>query len=475
MKKLLALFLFGLITISAKSQSTQNTKNDILKDSIVSKFNRGDYEGIYAMANREFKKNIKSGVLINLLKDASSLGKIKKTEKMYTDTTNVSTYRLFHEKKSLQLSIKALSHSSYDVFGLTFYQLPINQTRNHYPSDNSLKTRLDSVVQNAVNDYMRNENVAGLSVGVLRNGEMFTYNFGETEKGSKKLPSAETIYEIGSITKTFTGIILAQAVKEGKVKLNDDIRTYLNGKFPKLQFKGQPIQLVHLSNHTSGLPSQPKIVGTGKDPFDTSEPFNDKTLVIILQNINLDAIPGAKEEYSNFGVGLLGYILEKVYDQSYEQLVDKYIFKPYQMSQSKITFMESDYMKYAQGYDVEGNATKYWRNRLAEPAGGIRSTAKDMLLYMQEQLKAKIESAAWLSHQLTFGDNKKGRGLNWSISTTKKGYLVWSHAGGTDGFSSLCLIYPELNSCIILLTNNGNHDDQSFYDIGKSIYLSWVK
>lgn len=475
MKKLLTLFLFGLITISAKSQSTQNTKNDILKDSIVSKFNRGDYEGIYAMANREFKRNIKSGVLINLLKDASSLGKIKKTEKMHTDTANVSTYRLFHEVKSLQFSVRAFSNSLYDVFGLTFYQLPINQNRNHYPSDNSLKTPLDSVVQNAVNDYMRNENVAGLSVGVLRNGEMFNYNFGETEKGSKKLPSAETIYEIGSITKTFTGIILAQAVKAGKVKLNDDIRNYLNGKFPKLQFKGQPIQLVHLSNHTSGLPSQPKIVGTGKDPFDTSETFSEKVLADILQNISLDAHPGTKSEYSNFAVSLLGYILEKVYQQSYEQLLETYIFKPYKMSQSKITLMESDYKKFAQGYDVEGNNTKYWRNRLAEPAGGIRSTTNDMLLYIKEQLEAKNGSAAWLSHQLTWGDNKRGKGLNWGISSTKKNYIVWSHDGGTYGFTSLCLIYPELNSGIILLTNNGNHNDQSFYDIGKSIYLSWVK
>ncbi len=475
MKKLLSLFFFSLIIISAKSQSTQSIKNDILKDSIVSKFNRGEYEGIYAMANKGFKKSIKSGVLINLLKDASNLGRIVKAEKMYTDSTNISTYRFFHREKSLQLSVRAVSHSSYDVFGLTFYQLPINQTRNHYPSDNLLKTHLDSVVQNAVNDYMKNENVAGLSVGVLRNGEMFTYNFGETEKGTRKLPSAETIYEIGSITKTFTGIILAHAVQEGKVKLNDDIRNYLVGNFPNLQFEGKAIQLLHLSNHTSRLPSQPKIVETGKDPFDTSEPSDEKIFVSVLQNINLDAIPGTKEEYSNFGVGLLGYILEKVYDQSYEQLLDKYIFKPYKMSESKITFMESDYMKYAQGYDVEGNTTKYWRNRLVEPAGGIRSTAKDMLLYMQEQLKAKAESATWLSHQLTLGDNKKGRGLNWSISTTKKGYLVWGHAGGTDGFSSLCLIYPELNSGIVLLTNNGNHDDQSFYDIGKSIYLSWVK
>jgi CubicO group peptidase (beta-lactamase class C family) len=472
MKKLFLAFFCCLIAIGS---NCQNPKNDILKDSIVSKLNRNEYDRIFEMGNKSFKKDVKKEELIGLLKGTSDMGKVKRTERISIDKDGISTYRLFFEKKSLQLTVRAFSNSLYDRFGLSYYRLPASRTRKKYPSDNVLKSRLDSTVQSAISDYMSNENVAGLSVGVIQNGEAFFYNYGETEKGNKQVPTNETLYEIGSITKTFTGIILANAVQEGKVKLNDDIRKYLVGDFSKLQFKGEPIHLLHLSNHTSGLPSQPKIASTGKDPFDLSESFNEKTLIDILQNINLETIPGVKEEYSNFGVGLLGYILEKVYEQNYEQLLEKYIFKPYEMTQSKITFTESDYMKYAQGYDVEGNATNYWRNRLAEPAGGIRSTAKDMLLYIQEQLKAKAESATWLSHQLTLGDNKKGRGLNWSISTTKKGYLVWGHAGGTDGFSSLCLIYPELNSGIILLTNNGNHDDQSFYDIGKTIYLSWVK
>lgn len=102
-------------------------------------------------------------------------------------------------------------------------------------------------------------------------------------------------------------------------------------------------------------------------------------------------------------------------------MLKKYILGPYAMKQTKITLSKSDLEISAQGYDVEGNPTPYWRNRIAEPDGGIRSTTHDMLLFMQEQMNTK-DSAEWLSHQLTFGNAKQGTGLNWGISTTKEGY-----------------------------------------------------
>lgn len=474
MKKLFLILMYCSNVILSHAQTEKLSNNDIVKDKIITLLNQNDYKGIYNLAKSSFKSDVTEEQLVNLLQGTSNLGKVIKNELLTTDK-GIGKYRLFYEKKSFQLEIKATKSLQYETFGLSFYTLPIVITRKNFLSDNLFKTTLDSSVQRAVTTYMSNKNVSGLSVGVIQNGNMFTYNFGETEKGNKKLPTNETIYEIGSITKTFTGIILANAIKEGKVKLTDDIRKYLNGDFSNLQFEEKPIQIVHLSNHTSRLPSEPKIYNTNKNPYDPEIAFDEKIVTDILQHIKLDTIPGTKIEYSNFAVCLLGNILEKIYNQPYEQLLQKYIFEPNKMEQSKITFTDIDYKNYSQGYDVEGNKTKYWRNKLAEPAGGIRSTTKDMLMYAKAQLEAKNETANWLSHQLTIGDKKRGKGLCWGVSSTKKGYLVWSHDGGTDGFTSLCLIYPELNSAIILLTNNGNHDDQSFYDIGKMIYLDWVK
>lgn len=475
MQKFIAKTLFCLVIIQTQAQTNKLSNNDIVKDKIVYLLNQGDYRGVYNLAASNFKKNISEDQIINLLQGTADFGDILKTEILSTNKGGVSKYRLVYEKKSLHLEMKATKKLTFEVFGLSFYTLPIVPTRKVFLNDNMMKTKLDSSVQRAITAYMSNENVSGLSVGIIQNGNMFTYNFGETKKGSKQLPTCETIYEIGSITKTFTGIILANNVLEGRLNLSDDIRMYLDGDFPNLEYNGKPIQLVHLSNHTSRLLSQPKIVGTRKDPIDPSQLFSEKILSDILHNIKIDTIPGHKIEYSNFAVSLLGYILEKVNNLTYEELLNKYIFVPTKMTHSKISFSTNDFLKYAQGYTLGGDTTGYWRNKLAEPAGGIRATSKDMLLYISAQLEAKKGSPYWLSHQLTAGTNLRGKGLNWGISTTKKGYLLLSHDGGTSGFSSLCLIYPELKSGIILLTNNGNHNDESFYDIGKLIYSDWVK
>lgn len=474
MKSLFLLLISGLCIMASEAQHVNPAFNSIVKDSIVAKFNSNDLKGIYTMASAGFKGDVTEEQLMNLLQGASALGKIVSTEFISNDTNNVSSYKLVFPKKSLLLNIRAASALTYDNFGLSFYKLPVVRTRNQFLSDNPLKSHLDSVIKDAVTLYMSNKNVAGLSVGVLHNGKIFTYNFGETKKGSREIPTSNTIYEIGSVTKTFTGILLAKAVLMGKVKLDDDVRKYLPGNYPNLEYSGFPIQLVHLSNHTSRLPSQPKIPGTNEDIFGPSIKFDDTMLRDILHHIDLDTLPGTRREYSNFAVGLLGLILEKVYGQEYEELLKKYILHPYGMKQTKISLSIADFKNFAQGYDVEGNIAPYWRNRIAEPDGGIRSTTHDMLLYMKKQLNTK-DSAASLSHKITFGDTKRGTGLNWGISTTKEGFLRWAHDGGTDGFTSLCLIYPGLNSGIILLTNNGDHSDQSFFDIAKLIYASWLK
>lgn len=467
MKTILPVLL--LFSVTAKAQYY-----DSVKDSIIARFNRMDFKGIYEMADSNFKAAFTEKQITGLLNSAKTLGTIVNSE-LITENKDNRLYRLFFQKKSLELSLNVTKPGMYNGFGLSFYKLPIVRTRVHFLSGNPLTSRQDSVVQQAVTPYMSNKNVAGLSVGICRNDSIYLYHFGETTKGNGQLPGPYTIFEIGSITKTFTGILLAHAVLEGKLNLEDDIRKYLNGDYPNLEYAGQPIRMVHLSNHTSALPSMPKLPPNNEDPFNPSTKFTDELLKNILHNIKLDTLPGARRAYSNFAVGLLGLILENVYGMSYEQLLKKYIFNPYGMRQSCITVSPEEQQRYATGYDLEGNITTYWRNRLAEPAGGIRSTAYDMLMYIKAQLNPD-DKAAQLSHKLTFGNVNEGTGLNWGIMTTKTGHhLRWSHDGGTDGFTSLCLIYPELKSGIILLTNNGNHFDDSFYDIGRSIYNSWLQ
>lgn len=469
-------FLIGLILNSFLVQAQQDAApaHGTLKDSIVAKFNRKDWKGIYAMGDAAFRSEVTETQLTGLLAEARSMGKVTSSELVSVDSTG-TLYRLRFVKKSLQLSLSAAGPHVYRAFGLSFYKLPVVNTRTRFLTDNPLKTRLDSVVQQAVTEYMSNANVAGLSVGVVVGDHTQVYNFGEVEKGSGVLPTPTTIYEIGSVTKTFTGTLLAQAVLDGKLRLQDDVRTYLPGQYPNLQYAGTPIRLVNLSNHTSGLPSEPKIAGTGGDPFAPGVVVNEALLRKLLLSVKPDTVPGVRRVYSNFAVGLQGLILEKVYRSPYEHLLRKYIFQPYGMVHTSIALSRGELKRHAAGYDVEGNRTAYWRNRLAEPAGGIRSTPHDMLLYVRGQLDSR-QAAAQLAHQLTFGNAQTGRGLNWGISTTKTGHhLRWTHDGGTEGFTSLLVIYPELKAGIVLLTNTGDHSIESFYSIARTIYSSWLK
>jgi D-alanyl-D-alanine-carboxypeptidase/D-alanyl-D-alanine-endopeptidase len=114
------------------------------------------------------------------------------------------------------------------------------------PTDNKLKSQIDTVVQKAAMPFIGDTSKVGLSIGIYKNGKVYSYNYGTTQRENPKLPTNKTVYEIGSISKTFTGTLLAQAVKDKKVKIDDDIRKYLDGSYPNLEYQGKPIKLSHL-------------------------------------------------------------------------------------------------------------------------------------------------------------------------------------------------------------------------------------
>ncbi len=476
--KLIALVF---ITVSSftelKAQNADLSVHNIVKDSITAKLNRGDYSGIYAMGDTSFKAAVSKADLINFLNSFSLLGKIVSTS-LLTEGKETNEYRLQCARKSLKLTLGVMNATSFTSFGLDIYRLPADRTRTLFASDNPLKSPLDSTVQKAVTNYMSNKNVSGLSVGVVKDGKLYSYNFGTVNKNSKKPVNNNTIYEIGSISKVFTGILLANAVIEGKLKLEDDIRKYLDGNYPNLEYDGKPVQVVHLANHTSRIISRPVISNTNESPMDQtfSGMIDTKLITGLLHNIKIDTVPGTKRAYSNFAVSVLGLILEKVYTMPYEQILKKYITQPYHMNQTSISLTKNSKKNAAQGYSNDGTPVPYWTSSAIAPVGGIRSTVTDMLLFMQQQLNKENKSAD-LSHQLTFGIEKNGKGLLWGIDRTKSNNnLRWSHDGSTDGFSSLIWVMPELNAGVVLLTNNGDFFDESFSnEIFKTIYQYLIK
>lgn len=333
------------------------------------------------------------------------------------------------------------------------------QNLDHFPIDNPLKTKIDSIVHRQVLEIMYDNSTLGLSFGISIDNKSFFYNYGSIEKWKHHLPDQNTIYEIGSITKTFTGILLANAILENRINLNDDIRKYLEDNYENLQYKDAPIRVQNLVNHTSGLPEDiipEKIYNLNKPTmFDIVKVFEGDSGALFkndLHKAKLDTFPGTRFQYSNAGMITLGIILENVYKKSYANLIEEYITGPFGMENTEIVFYRSDTIAYTKGYDNNGNIMPHITFQIAGAAGGLKSTTYDLLKFIDQNISEK-DRAVNLSHQETFRDDQQAMGLGWQIKTgTKNNNELW-HDGGEPGFSSYILIVPERKIGIICLAN----------------------
>lgn len=320
------------------------------------------------------------------------------------------------------------------------------QSKGKFPTDNHLATRIDSIVADSSVEFMEKNSGMGLSIGLLISGVAYTYNYGTIEKDSTVLPTENTIYELASITKTFTATLLAKAVIEGKVNLKDDIRKYLEQRYPNLDYKGVPIRLQHLTSLTSGLPnwlpetpevfenaapdSIPAILSKIHSTYRRHDFFND------LRQIRLAEIPGTTAAHSNVAAQLQGYILEKVYGQPFSILLEKYFTDPLKMENTSVCACKITSPLLAKGHDMEGRLMPYADWEDIAVAGGIRSSISDMISYIGFQ--CGDDAAVQLSHQVLYKANGKKEviAFNWRVEKNLENQTELSHSGGSLGFSS---------------------------------------
>lgn len=333
------------------------------------------------------------------------------------------------------------------------------QIFNNLYTDNQLQTRLDTVVHQITSEVMKGSLTMGISIGITYKGKTCFYNYGTIEKRKQQLPTRNTIYEIGSITKTFTGILLAKAVLEKKVQFNDDVRKYLTGNYDNLQYLGQPITLLNLANHSSGLPEDimPEGIYNLKNPtmFDIVNFFEGDSGLLFkenLRNVKIDTLPGTRIQYSNAGMITLGIILENIYNDSYSNLVRKYITSPLGMDNTEIVSFHTDTLNYTKGYDKNLNIMPHITYQIAGAAGGLKSTSNDLMKFVNENILEQ-DKAIELAHKKSIEINGQVIGLGWQIKpNSDKSYPLW-HDGGEPGFSSYCIIIPTKKIGIVCLTN----------------------
>jgi len=320
-----------------------------------------------------------------------------------------------------------------------------------------------AVVDSAATTYMSDPHSVGLSIGVLKDGRSFTFNHGSAVRGKTQRPTEQTLYPIASITKTFTGSLLALAAIEKKLSLEDDVRKHLPGDFKNLEFDGQPIRLRHLLNHRSGLPfllpDRPELVpGYQNEPIATQQSRLAEALKTYtradfysdLRLVKLPAVPGKEFRYSNTAAQLAGYVLEGIYQEPFEQCVKSKLARPLGMTNTAIALNPWQRGQLATGYDGDGNVMPFPLDEL-QAAGALKSNVADLLKYLRWHA-TEADEAVKLSHQPTFTENNYAAGLNWQILNANGRRLVWQE-GNLPGFTSYLLFEPELGLGLVLLTN----------------------
>jgi CubicO group peptidase (beta-lactamase class C family) len=456
-KALLALVMFSF---SLTAQMADKQSHLRMADSIEQLFNSKRFKEIYSLITPDFKRDIQEKDLTDLLENGlyAPYGKITNTEFLRKDT-GYYVFILHFEPEKIQMNIGVDNLKQIAYFQFIPYKEALLTKREKFLSDNKKQNRLDSVADKVLSEFMADPKACGVSVAVFKNGKEHFYNYGETKRNSEQLPSSNTIYEIGSISKTFCGILLAKAVQENKIKLEDDIRNYLPGKYPDLSYNGVPIRVKNLVNHTCALPKIPEDMMSqpGFDPLDPYKHYTKQMVYNYLKTVKLTEEPGTSCKYSNFGMGLLGIILEEVYKKPFESLVKEKICNPAHMISTGINLDPEQSTRFAEGYNEEGAATPHWDLGALPAAGALRSTSRDMLAYTKYNLDEK-DSAVKLSHELTY----KGRenvAMAWYLKKTKQGDILMWHSGGTYGFSSFCGFIKDKNCSVVVLSNRFTNVD----------------
>jgi CubicO group peptidase (beta-lactamase class C family) len=303
-------------------------------------------------------------------------------------------------------------------------------------------------------------------VGVVDSSGARYFAYGRTAPGGVAPADQRTVYEIGSITKVFTGVALADMTVRGEVGLDDPVQRYLPDSVRVPGTDSQPITLRLLSAQRSGLPRLP----TNFAPRDSTDPYGDydaSRLYAFLNGYTLARAPGAAYEYSNLGVGLLGFALARRAGASYEELVRARILAPLGMTSTMITLTDGARARLAQGSTETGPAAGWTFDALAG-AGALRSTAEDMTTLLAAAMglrRTPLDSAFRLAADPRFDAGPSGVmriGLGWHVRQGTGGMQVVWHNGGTGGYHSWAGYDPARRVGVVVLTNS----PESIDDIG---------
>ena len=371
---------------------------------------------------------------------------------------------------------------------LWFIGVRIGISPNSVPHQPLAHNRLESLVTEHVQRDFNAQSRVGLVIAAIADGKETVLGYGARHLGHRSPVDENTLFEIGSITKAFTGILLARQIESGELTLDTRIAELLPRGW-SLSESASQVTLEHLTTHTSGFPRLPanhlrigSLVNSflfGGGPYRS---YSEELFREAVATSQLYFIPGTERHYSNFAVMLLGHILATRSGSDYGDLVRLQICEPLGMHDTSTSHDGADRHRVAGKYRwsarlgpvMLGLTNSEWiRPNHLQASGGIRSSGADMLKFLKANMgmvDSAIQPAIERSHQELFREsNRRATGMNWMRSrySSLPQLVIW-HNGGTSGHTSYLGFTEDGRNGVVALSNTGESVDR----LGRSILTS---
>ncbi|HVW21717.1 MAG TPA: serine hydrolase [Opitutaceae bacterium] len=316
----------------------------------------------------------------------------------------------------------------------------------------------------------------GLVVGLISPEGRRIVAYGRRNQGDPRPLDGDTEFEIGSVTKVFTSLVLMEMAQKGEVSLDDPVVKYLPSGVRMPERDGRDITLRQLSNQTSGLPRMPGNFHP-RNPANPYADYSAERMYAFLSGYALPRDPGMTFEYSNLGVGLLGEALSHRAGLDYGALVAERVLRPLGLKDTGVSLAAAQQARLAAGHDARLRPTANWDLSVLAGAGALRSTANDLLTFLGDYLglqKSPLASAMaeQLTRRLPIGSNRE-IAYGWFITRRPGREIIW-HNGKTGGYRSFLGFDPAARLGVVVLSNAAieDTDDLGNHLLDPSIPLS---
>lgn len=331
------------------------------------------------------------------------------------------------------------------------------------------ENEISSIMNKNAHLLLKDSKAYSVSIAIISNGKAYTRHYGEIDKRKGNKANDNTLFEIASVTKVFTGTLVANAVLEGKIKLDDDIRKYLKEPFSNLEYKGNPIRIKDLLTHRSGIltpfPDTKEIRQKySPDSFLVHKNRLDKTYTKgdffnALRKVKVDTLPGAAFKYGALGPELCAHILENVYKKDYEDQLQQVLFDKLKMNATKIKLNNNDIV--ANGY----NEIELFMTPLSSNLWGaskmLKSTIGDLTKFIKFELDRNNKMVLESHRKIA---SNPDMGYFWEIQKDNDGNISYTKDGGSNGTQNILKIYPESNFGFVILMNQSDKNSGTYLE-----------